>query len=256
MLRSIKELQGYTLHAVDGDIGTVHEFYFDDARWVIRYLVVDTGGWLSGRRVLISPIAIGEADWQARSLSVTLSREQVEHSPDIDADKPISRQREVEYYQYYGWPYYWAGPGLWGAGMYPYVLAVPPVTPATAAQGEQEQPEQQEQGDPHLRSTKEVLGYRIAARDGEIGHVEDFVVDDEAWVIRWMVVDTGNWLPGRKVLVSSQWITEVRWETTRVHVDLARETIERSPEFDPSTPVNREYEARLYDYYGRPVYWR
>jgi uncharacterized protein YrrD len=247
-----RELRGYTLRATDGDIGSVDDFYFDDERWTVRYLVADTGGWLAGRKVLISPLALGEADWQEERLGVALTKEQVRDSPDIDTDKPVSRQHELEYNQYYGYPYYWGGPGLWGA--YPY----PRLSPAYAAEaGQPVATARQESGDAHLRSVKVVTGHRIRARDGEIGHVEDFIVDDEDWAIRWMVVDTGSWLlPGRKVLVSPQWITQVSWGRGQVDVDLDRATIERSPEFDPAMPVNRGYETRLYDYYGRPVYWR
>jgi hypothetical protein len=109
--------------------------------------------------------------------------------------------------------------------------------------------------DPHLRSTKEVIGYHIQAVDGEIGHVEDLIVDDEEWFLRYLVVDTRNWLPGKAVLVAPGWAKRVDWVKRKVHVDLPQEAIRDSPEFDPSRPVNREYEVRLYDYYGRPHYW-
>lgn len=112
-----------------------------------------------------------------------------------------------------------------------------------------------EEADPHLRSTREVIGYHIQANDGGIGHVDDFIAGGEDWVIRYMIVDTRNWLPGRKVLVAPTWVKRVDWAKRDVYVDLSRETIENSPEFDPSAPVNREYELRLYDYYGRPRYW-
>jgi uncharacterized protein YrrD len=260
MLRSIDDLHGMTIHATDGDIGTVDQFLFDDEAWTVRYLVVDTGGWLTGRLVLISPIAIGGIDWEGQKLDVALTREQVERSPDIATDEPVSRQKEREYFRYYGYPLYWGGAGLWGAGMYPGVLGypttVPYVPPATAAAAQETiPPAEEEHGDPHLRSTQEVAGYSIQATDDEIGHVEDFIIDDETWAIRYMVVDTRNWWPGKKVLVAPQWITEVSWAESKVYVDLPRETIKNGPEYDPSTLINREYEARLYDYYGRPAYW-
>lgn len=257
MLHSVGDLQGYTIGALDGDIGSVDDLYFDDERWAVRYLVATAGGWLTGRQVLLSPLSLGEADWQARRLYVTLTKEQVANSPDIDTDKPVSRQHEAEYHEYYGYPYYWGGMGLWGAYPYPRPIMPPPPASPGAAADRRQAVATQEAGDTHLRSVKAVTGYDIGALDGEIGHVGDFVVDDEDWAIRWLVVDTGNWLlGGRKVLVSPGWVTQVSWDRRRVDVDLTRATIERSPAFDPSMSLNREYETRLYDYYGRPAYYR
>lgn len=101
MLRNVKEMKGYTIHATDGDIGDVSDFYFDDHDWVVRYLVVDTGNWLTGWRVLIAPFAFREADWRTEKILVSLTRDQVRNSPDVDTAKPISRQHEIEFAQYY-----------------------------------------------------------------------------------------------------------------------------------------------------------
>lgn len=252
MLRSVNSLRGYMIQATDGEIGHVDQFYFDDQEWTVRYLVVDTGGWLTGRRVLISPIALGDTDWQGQRLHVKLTRQQVENSPDIDTDRPVSRQQEVGYFQYYGWPYYWGGPGLWGGAMYPGYLAY---APAVDAAVEEEQRRVEEEGDPHLRSTNEVMGYKIQARDDEIGGVSDFILDDETWAIRYLVVDTGGWWPGKKVLVPPPWIEQVSWTDQKVYVELDRDTIRNGPEWDPSAPITREYEQRLHGYYSRPPYW-
>ena len=254
MLRPVKDLQGYAIHATDGDIGQVDEFYFDDERWTIRYLVVATGNWLSGRKVLISPIAIGKADWVAEKLNLALTKGQVENSPDIDTHKPVSRQREIEYFNYYGYPYYWYGGGLWGADAYPSALTAAGALGAESAM-ERETVPPEAQGDPHLRSTSEVIGYYIEAADGELGHVEDLIVDDESWAIRYIVVDTANWWLGKKVLVAPQWIERVSWAESKVYVNLPREAIKNSPEYDPLALINREYEERLYGHYGRPRYW-
>jgi hypothetical protein len=251
MLRSLKELRGYTIHATDGNIGKAHDLYFDDEHWVLRYLVVDTGGWLSGRRVLISPVALGQPDWQAHWFPVLLTKTQVEHSPDIDTDRPVSRQQEHALHSYYRWPIYWAHSPLVSAGT---PLVMPPET-LHPEKSEEEASGEEDQGDVHLRSIREVIGYNIHARDGEIGHVEDFIADDDTWVIRYLVVDTRKVLPGKKVLVSPQWIERVSWRASEVYMDLAQESIRNHPEYDPSEPVNRAYEERLYDYYGRPKYW-
>ncbi len=264
MLHSINEMKGYSIQARDGEIGTVDQFLFDDQQWTIRYMVVDTGGWLSGRRVLISPISIRTASWDKQLIDVDLTKQQVEHSPGIHTDEPVSRQKEAELAQYYGYAPYWGGPGVWGAGLYPAPLLyayplrsaplVPPAVPARPTA--QQQAGTQERGDPNLRSTREVSGYTIQARDGELGQVDDFLVDTETWVLRYMVIATGGWWLGKKVLVAPEWISTISWERSNVVVDLTRETIKGAPEFDPYTPVNRDYEAQLHEYYGRPAYWQ
>ena len=235
MLRTVKSLRGYKLHAIDGDVGKVREFYFDDHLWTVRYLVADTGNWLVDRLVLLSPASLGNPEWERQVFPVNLTMDQVEESPRISADEPVSRRMEVDLHGYYGWSPYWYGAA--------YIAAA------------QAHSQEEDKGDPHLRSTREVIGYHIHARDGEIGHVDDFVVDDESWDVRYMVVDTRNWLPGKKVLVAPQWAASVDWAGRQVSVDLAKDAIENGPAFDPTLPVNREYEVRLYDYYGRPHYW-
>ena len=255
MLRSMKkDLRGFTVGATDGDIGHVEEFYFDDASFTVRHLVVDTGGWLGGRKVLISPMALRDIDWGGKRINAALTKAQVEKSPAIDTDRPVSRQHEIEYYRYYGYPYYWeAGPYLWGA--YPYPYPFPLAGRATSLEKERHWDWAGEGGDPHLRSSAAVIGYHIAATDGDIGHVEDFLVDDATWAIRYMIVDTRNWWLSKKVLVSPEWIERVDWSDSKVHVGVTREQIKKSPEYDPSGPVERDYETRLHDHYGRPSYW-
>jgi uncharacterized protein YrrD len=248
MLRSLRSLRGYAIQALDGKLGDVHEFYFDDREWIVRYLVVDTGNWLTGRRVLLSPAALGQPDHESETLAANLTMEQVESSPPISTEKPVSRQMEAELHAYYQWAPYW------GAAT-PMINVYNPMPVQTLAVKEAEEEAEQEAGDPHLRSTREVDGYHIEARDDEIGHVEDFIADTESWDIRYLVVNTHNWLPGRKVLVSPAWVQEVDWVARVVSVDLSRDTIAESPEYDPSAPVNRAYEGQLYDYYGRPRYW-
>jgi hypothetical protein len=255
MLKSVVQLQGATIRATDGEIGNVDQFYFDDETWAIRYLVVNTSSWLVGRLVLISPIALGQRDWESKRLDVALTKKQIEDSPPIDTHKPVSRQHEAVYLGYYGYPYYWGGPNLWGLGSYPAGLGVrrEAVTEAEASKARAGK----ESADSHLRSTNEVAGYHVEAADGEIGHVEDFIVDNETWAIRYLEVDTRNWWPGKKVLVSPQWVDNVSWPDSKVYVDLSRETIKNGPEYIESMPVTREYEKRLYEHYGRSAYyWR
>ncbi|OGV73193.1 MAG: hypothetical protein A3K19_30100 [Lentisphaerae bacterium RIFOXYB12_FULL_65_16] len=249
MLRSLNQLHGYSVHATDGDIGKVCEFYFDDIRWGIRYLVVSLGRWLPGRKVLISPTALGEPDWEKRILPVSITKAQVESSPDVDTDMPVARQHEAELHRHYGWELYWSAEALAGA---PFVG--PLDDPASSP------PETVNKGgkpfDAHLRTTRVITGFHIEAVDGVIGHVADFIVDDACWCIRYLVVDTRSWIPGRQVLVAPEWVERVSWETSTVYLDNTRKEVKNCPEFTPSSPVNRRYEECLYDYYGRPKYWR
>ena len=249
MLRSLKDLEGYVVTASDGDIGTVSNFLFDDEEWTIRYLAIETDGFAGRRHVLVSPRAFGEADWSSRRFHVELTRQRVADSPDIDTDKPVSRQHELEYYRYYGYPHYWSFAGISG------FVGYPGLPPAAAWRAQPARSVDHSNDDVHLRSAWEVRGYHIEGSDAAIGHVADFVVDDGTWAIRYLVVDTRNWWFGKKVLVSPHWASRVSEEDKKVYVDLTRAVIKDSPEWDPSAPVNREYEARLYDYYGRPVYW-
>jgi hypothetical protein len=237
----MKELYGYNIRAIDGEIGMVHDFYFDDRFWKIRYMVVDTSKWLSGRKVLISPVALGEPNWKEKMFPVSLNKEQIKNSPETDEDKPISRQHESELHEYYSWPFYWDYEAIANVGR--------------MVSSQAEKKTATEEKDPHLRSTREVDGYNIQTTDGEFGHVEDFVVEDDNWIIRYMVVDTRKWLPGKKVLISPSWVEKISWSDAEVYVDLSQEKIKDSPEFNPRQPVNRDYEERLYDFYGRPKYW-
>lgn len=257
MLYSLTELKGLTIKARDGEIGEVEDFYFDDDNWTIRYLVVDTGTWLTGRRVLVSPISVGRADQVNRRVEVDLTRKQVEDSPGVETDKPVSRQYETTYFDYYGYPYYWGGPYGWGPAATPAAMPVPIATATRAQTGiEEMQRREEESSDPHLHSADEVIGrYYIEASDGDIGHVEEFLIDDGSWAIRYMVVDTRNWWPGKKVLVAPQWIDRVSWSDSRVYVNLSRATIQDAPEYDRNAPLSRDYESDLYRHYGRSPYW-
>jgi sporulation protein YlmC with PRC-barrel domain len=251
MLHTISELKGYSISATDGEIGQVEDFYFDDEHWAVRYLIVDTGGWLLGRKVLISPISIGRAAPDRQSLAVALSKQQIENSPSIDSEKPVSRQYENSFYDYYRYPHYWGGPYLWGPTAFPGEIIAPPPSDVELAAA----PQGSDSSDPHLRSAHEVTGYYIEATDGEIGHVEDFLVDDENWAIRYMLIDTQNWWPGKKVVVSPDWIERVSWSDSRVYVNESRENIQHAPEYEANQQLTREFETRLHRHYNRAPYW-
>jgi hypothetical protein len=259
MLYRMSEIEGYSLRATDGTIGSVIDFYFDDATWAVRYVVVDTGTWLSGRKVLLTPQAAGQPDPVNRLLPVQLTRAQVENSPDIDLARPVERAMEERLYRYYGWEPYW------GDGMMPLNVPRRPARPPDAAGNPNAiapPPATLDDPDvdtaafqPHLRSADTVMRYYIHARDGDLGHVADFLLDAESWMIRYMAVDTRNWLPGRKVLVSPQWIEDISWSENQVTLDLIKQQIKAAPEYKPGAPIERDYEAALFEHYRRAPYW-
>jgi hypothetical protein len=236
----------------------VKDLYFDDEAWAIRYLVVETGSWLFSREVLISPIAAGKPDWAGKHLPVALSREQVKLSPDIDTDKPITRQHESDYLDHYNYPYYWGGMGLWGGGGYPAMLlpgydgyGSPTASRAQADAVQARTEARQRDQDPHLRSCSAVVGYHIEASDGEIGHVQSMLVDEDSWAIRYLVVSTSNWWSGHDVLLAPQWIQQVRWADRTVKVELTREALKQAPSYDPAAQFTRDMEIAVYEHFGR-----
>ena len=245
MLNTAKILKGYSLHSLDGEIGKVKEFYFDDRHWAIRYLVADTGNWLTGRQVLISPYALAAVNEEEQYITVDLTKKQIEDSPSLDSDKPVSQQFEESYYGHFGWPLYWAGPNMWGPS--PFIIR--------DREEWKESSKSEKAWDPHLRSTHEVSGYHIQAADGEVGHVDDFIIEDETWAIRYLIIDTQNWWPGNKLLVSPRWIERVDWSESKVFVNVPRETIKESPGYTAELLLTREYEARLHRHYNRQGYW-
>jgi len=266
MLRSIHDLKNFSIQAADGEVGHVTDFYFDDEKWVIRYLVVDAGNWLSNRKVLITPISIGTPDWDANILPVALSMEQVKNSPAIDTDKPVSRQHENDYLGYYGYPGYWGGAGLWGVGMYPdlmmegYVNNTAPVEdPGRATQIElaiQADQDRHANDDTHLRSCKEITGYTLNASDGDIGKISGMLVDEKNWAIRYLIIDTGHWWSGHQVLIAVQWIDAFLWTEQSVKVSMTRSEIKNAPLYEPDIPFGRELELQIHQHYHRRTsYW-
>ena len=220
MLHNLKELYGDKLAALDGNIGHVRDFYFDDKTWAIRYVVADTGSWLAGRLVLLSPHAFGKLDPHKKMLHVKLHKKQIENSPSIDLHEPVSRHFEIEYHRYYGWPAYWNDGALWSPGGCPEGL--PP------SKDKMEAHPQRHGDDKHLQSTRAVTGYHIQTTDGVIGHVRGFLVDDMNWEIRELAVEAGHWYSGREILISPAKIERIRYEESKVFVNLTKEDIEQT----------------------------
>lgn len=221
MLFRFGSLTGLPIEATNGEVGKIKDAFFDDHLWVMRYLVVDAGSWLRGRKALISPIALTEIDWQRNLVQVGLTKQQVKESPDIDTDKPFSRQQEADLLDHYGYPHYWRS-----------------ATPT----------------DPRLRNTKEVTGYRLQASNDSMVHVEDFLFDTVTWAIRYLVVDIRNWLPGKHVVIPQQWITSVAWDDRVVNVDVTRRILQAAPDYESSIEFSSTHETDLYRHYHREGY--
>ncbi len=252
MLCSINNLKGFDLVTTGGEIGDVKQFFFDDERWTIRYLVVNTGDWVAEQQVLISPFAVTRIDYDNRKLHVALTKTQVESGPDIDTHQPVSRQMEATYSDYYNYPYYWRSPLLWGASVSPDLAASQ--TPATLRMATSVAAEAMAHVVPpeiHLHSTQEVVTYHIAATDGLIGYVNGFLVDDASWSIRYLVIDTGNWLLGRKVMVGLHEISSINKGEGEIQVNLSRDAIRQSPEYDSTKLLARAHGTQPHRHYGQ-----
>ncbi len=255
MFNSISRLKSCEVYASDGQIGPVNDVFFDDRGWAIRYLVVDTGSWLSGRRVLISPHSVHQPKFDHGSIELSLTQKQVRFSPDVDTHQPVSRQHELEFLRYYDYPPYWEGGDLWGLGGLPYE-PLSKVTEGAREANDAMLKRDFQPADVHLRSSEHVSGYEILATDGSVGEVKDFVFDEQSWAIRYMVVDTHRWWPGgRKVLIGISWADQIDWATKMVKVRLTREQVKSSPEFEGVGSIERDFELRLHDNYQRQPYW-
>jgi hypothetical protein len=230
MFQDLKQIYGKDLWASDGDIGHVQDFYFDDKTWAVRYVVVDTGSWLAGRLVLLSPYAFGRLHQVGEFLSIELTRKQIEDSPSMDSQKSVSRQYEEEYYRYYGWPCYWEGGGLWGANAFPILEKLEESLPVRPTRASGRLPRIT---DTHLRSTLNVNGYRLQALDGKMGHVTKFMMDLQSWAITRLVIKTG-WLPGREVEIATNKINEISYDESTVFVNLTGKMVEQSHTHHPA----------------------
>lgn len=253
MLLAINHLRGMSIHAQDGDLGKADDFYFDDKEWTIRYIVADVGSWLERHKVLISPASVRTIAPDLKRFMTGLTKDQVRDSPSWSTDKPISRQYETLFADYYDYPYYWGA--IEGMGYAPTASGAMAMSRPQVHSPEEVAEIKAEIAQSHLRSARAVGGYAIEAKDGDIGTVNDFIFDEQSWQIHYLVIDTGKWLPGRKVLISPLWIESIDWSRSKVITRLNRETIKNAPGYDDPAMITREYEKRLFAYYGEPGYW-
>ncbi|MDB5361095.1 MAG: hypothetical protein JWO51_2392 [Rhodospirillales bacterium] len=242
MLRDSAFVIGRHIQAIDGPIGSVSDLLFDDTSWTIRWAVIDTGSWLTGRRVLLPPQKLSPAPNDPDRFIVPLTCRQVKASPSEDADLPVSRQHETQLFGYYQWDPYWLGGVPAFGGTLP---MIPPMADDLKLAD----------GDEHLRSTVRLKDYIVRATDGEIGHVADVLIDPERWSIPLLEIATRNWLPGRKVLLAPALVEAIDWFERAVSFRRTRAEIQASPEYDPSTPIDRDRLRLLYGHYGLPTEW-
>jgi uncharacterized protein YrrD len=261
MLRSMNDLEGYAIHASDGNIGHLNDFTFDDKGWAIRYFVIDAGMWLNSRKVLISPIGIGAPNWGEKTIPVSLTKEQVKNGPEYDEQKPFTKHNEVEYLGYYNYPYYWGGPGLWGNDTYPNRFSTgsgdfnaPPFilhSPQPKLEDVETEPHA-----PHvLHSGKRLISSVVTGSDGVIGTVKDLLIDEQSWAIRYLAVELGAWRHAHQVLVAPQWIIDVNWLSSTISINMSRQEVKGAPHYDPDVTIDRKLETGLHEHYGRPGYW-
>ncbi|MEZ6046428.1 MAG: PRC-barrel domain-containing protein [Planctomycetaceae bacterium] len=238
MLISCNILPGYQLKAIDGDFGTVTDLLFDDKHKIVRYFVIDCGNWLQKKEVLLSPVAFEAPDHDSFSISTILSRKAIEDSPCIETRPPVSKQAQNTLADYYDWPMFWS------------------TIPHEHLQYSEGTEFIRNSHEDQLRSLNEIKGYSIQCDEGELGHIEELIVDTDSWTLRYVTIDTGRWLPGKKVIIGIDWLTRISWEEQKAYLDLSKTQVRNAPLYDPRTPVNREFEKEIYDYYGRPTYWK
>ena len=257
MLFTSTAIKGYAIRAIDGEIGSVSDLLFEDDSWMVRWVVVETGSWLFGRKVLLPPSALGHPDLATKEFPVRLTKQQVKDSPDVDTQRSVSRQMETSVYDYYGWSPYWGngfymggyGYGYGYGGGYMGNAAMRGQSIETKQRLDDIAKHQRERDDPHLRSVEAVTGYNVEATDGEIGHIEDFLVGDTDWSIHYLVIDTKNWWPAKKVLISPRSAQAIDWQHNKVDLDVDRKKVKESPVYSPSVLIDRTFEDQFAEYY-------
>jgi hypothetical protein len=252
MLQVGSALRGYAINASDGEIGSVADLLFDDTTWKVRWLVVDTASWLTGRKVLLHPSAISKADYEQRVVSVSLTKAQVKDSPVILLDQPVSEQMQNDLFDYYGWDPLWGGSRL-ECGTTGSPLATTHNLDVALRKAKSFETHLAAQ-DPHLRSMVAVTGYHCHASDGTIGHVENVLFDDAVWDIRYLIIDTRNWWPGQHVLLSPEAVTQISWSDSEFQLNVSRAQVKASPPWDALSVVDQTYEKQLHLHYGWPGY--
>lgn len=259
MLRKLDSLLGFEVQGKDEELGKVSDFYFDQDKFILRYLVIDTGNWLKHELTLVSTDAFGEIDFKNEKIIVDLSAEELENGPSIDKNKPISKIMEEKVVRHFEWPLYWASSNISGSPSIPAGTLKREKLFAYDNLTEEEKQLEEEKVESNLRSFREIKGYHIHAVDKEFGHLDDLFVDEEDWVIRYLLIDTRNILPGKHVLIAPEWISHISWNKEDIFVNKTKKEIKEAPEYREERSdylVDRDYEKKLHDHYGEDIYWR
>ncbi|EPX77919.1 hypothetical protein [Salipiger mucosus] len=227
MLMSFHDLRSYGIHATDKQTGSINDFYFDDHEWRLRYLVAHTGFFLTGRETLVGAARLGTPDTERMELPINLSAQELRTAEPGEAHQPANAQRHATHML--------PDTGFWA----PYLVATELFyTPSRAQElmaetrDENDTTEAEDYQDMKLRSMVEVIGYKIAEKDGDVGSVCGFLIDPEDWTLQHVVVETGHWLPGRRVAITTRWIEAADWHEQRIHVEVSRQEIEEAPTLD------------------------
>jgi hypothetical protein len=264
MLFAVSGLENCPVKASDGEIGAVRDFLFDDRSWKIRWMEVETGNWLPGRRVLIHPSAIAPlalppkpalpmmSFGQTLELTVNLTRAEVEAGPQARAGEPVTRDMESLLYDYYGWDPYW-GVSHFGAGALP--NSEQQIVP-DAAERDADAETFPLGDDSGLHSVASVKGLSVHAADGDIGHVENLLADDTNWEIRYLVIATRNWWPGKVVQLSPYAVKDIDWFGEHINMNVTREQVKSAPAWDPLAMADKVSEEALHRHFGWPGYGR
>lgn len=262
MLKNLKDIKGFKILATDTGneiIGTVKDVYFDDEKFALRYLVIDTRVWLFEDLVLVSPYSVNGVDWDSGIIWVNLTKEEIEHSPKAKYSKPVTRTFETTFNNYFKLPHYWSNglgmdiEGIWAGAYFPNKPVEPPQSFHPDIKFEDEQlPDEQ-----HLHSMREISSFHLRAVDDEkFGAIEDFIIETETWALRYIVIDTNKYLPGgKRILLSPEWIERFDWENKKLVTDYLRDTIENCPEYDPAVVIDREMEEEIHSHFGQNGYW-
>lgn len=246
-----KDLRNFRVETKDGKRASVKDIYFDDEKFAVRYLILNSGPWKFGKKVLVSPFLVEKVEAASGWIMLKIDREGLGLCPEIDENQPISREMERQYSDRLFLPYYWGGAGLWGLYATPYGT----YSPELRQRYEYPLSDIGHGAENHLRSAREVSGYHVNARDERLGHVDDFIIDETDWSIRYFVLHTSDWRTGKSVLVAPDWLDEILWSTKTAYFNVDRSSIEGAPVYDPARPFDKEFETRLYRHYDKPAYW-
>ncbi len=261
MLYSAATIKKLKIQTSDGAYADIEDIYFDDISWSIRYFVADIGTWLSARLVLVSPEAIRRYSEESKTFQTNLTRQQIIDSPAFDSEKTVSRQHEENLRQFYGWsPYWFASRDIYPlAGIYMYPLYGASLSheggwredqlPPTVAGDVQTRVDQDKEQEVHLRSFNEVLNYSLRAIDGDIGELDDLLIESETWRITHIIADARKWWPGGQFVIDRGLVQDISWNDRNIVVSMTRDEVKDAPPYDRDRGISHSDEIILSHYY-------